>query len=168
MRLNNLIKNQQFMFLFMVIAVGLFSLWVVGSLSSFILASIVLAFLFNPVHVYFSKIGVPKGISVISTFLIALLLITLFLLLFIPLFVNEAQRYISEIPNFAFLDEPIRDFLGQREWLTWSVDSPIQSIDGAQSLLSDFGGFAAKAFSFGISRIQETWNLLLGDRKSVV
>jgi len=162
MRLNNLIKNQQFMFLFMIIAVGLFSLWVVGSLSSFILASIVLAFLFNPVHVYFTKIGVPKGISVITTFLIALLIVILFLLLFIPLFVNEAQRYISQIPNFAFLDEPIRDFLGQREWLTWSVDSPIQSIDGAQSLLSDFGGFAAKALSFGISRIQETWNLLLG------
>ena len=67
MRLNNLIKNQQFMFLFMVIAVGLFSLWVVGSLSSFILASIVLAFLFNPVHVYFSKIRNQRNIYIFNS-----------------------------------------------------------------------------------------------------
>ena len=66
MRLNNLIKNQQFMFLFMIIAVGSFLYGWLADLSSFILASIVLAFLFNPVHVYFTKIGVPKGISVIT------------------------------------------------------------------------------------------------------
>jgi len=65
MRLNNLLKNQQLMFLSTILAVGFFSLWVVGDLSSFILASIVLAFLFRPIHVYFTKIGLPKGISVL-------------------------------------------------------------------------------------------------------
>ena len=104
MRLNNILKNQQLMFLFTVLAVGSFALWVVGDLSSFILTSIVLAFLFRPVHVYFTKIGVPKGISVVITFLIVILIAFLFLLLFVPLFINEAQRYITELPSFSFLE----------------------------------------------------------------
>ena len=155
MRLNNLLKNQQFIFLSTILAVGFFSLWVVGDLTSFILTSIVLAFLFRPIHVYFTKIGVPRRISVFITFLIAILIAFLFLILFIPLFINEAQRYIAEIPSFSFLQEPLRDFLGQ-------INAPIESIEGAQSLLSDISGIAADALSFGLSRIQETWNLFLG------
>ena len=155
MRLNNLLKNQQLTFLFTVLAVGFFSLWVVGDLSSFILTSIVLAFLFRPVHVYFTKIGIPKGISVVTTFLIVVLIAFLFLLLFIPLLISEAQRYITELPSFSFLQGPLRDFLAQ-------INAPIESIDGAQSLLSNITGLAGDAVSFGLSRIQETWNLFLG------
>ena len=155
MRLINLFKSQQLMFLFTVLTIGFFSLWVVGDLSSFILTSIVLAFLFRPVHVYFTKIGIPKGISVVTTFLIVVLIAFLFLLLFIPLFISEAQRYITELPSFSFLQGPLRDFLAQ-------INAPIESIDGAQSLLSNITGLAGDAVSFGLSRIQETWNLFLG------
>ena len=71
MRLNNLIQNQQIMFLVSVMLVGFFALWVVGDLSAPILTSIVLAFLFRPMHVYFTKIGIPERLSVFITFLIA-------------------------------------------------------------------------------------------------
>ena len=84
MRLNNLLKNQQLMFLALVLAFGFFSLWVLGDLASPILTSIVLAFLFRPLHVYLSKIGVPKRISIVITFIIAITLILLFFLIFIP------------------------------------------------------------------------------------
>ena len=60
MKLNNLIKNQQFIFMAMVLLGGFFSLWVVGDLSTPILTSIVLALLFRPMQVYFTKIGIPE------------------------------------------------------------------------------------------------------------
>ena len=154
MRLNNLLKNQQLMFLASVLAFGFFSLWVLGDLASPILTSIVLAFLFRPLHVYLSKIGVPKRISIVITFIIAITLILLFFLIFIPLFANEANRYISEIPNLGFITEPLLAFLSE-------VNAPIESIEGAQSILADISGFASDAVSFGISRIQDTASLLL-------
>jgi predicted PurR-regulated permease PerM len=76
MKLNNLIKNQQIMFLVSVLLGGFFALWVLGDLSAPILTSIVLAFLFRPMHVYFTKIGVPERLSVFITFSIAVLLAT--------------------------------------------------------------------------------------------
>ena len=154
MRLNNLLKNQQLMFLASVLAFGFFSLWVLGDLASPILTSIVLAFLFRPLHVYLSKIGVPKRISIVITFIIAITLILLFFLIFIPLFANEANRYISEIPNLGFITEPLLAFLSE-------INAPIESIEGAQSILADISGFASDAVSFGISRIQDTASLLL-------
>ena len=154
MRLNNLIKNQQIMFLVSVMLVGFFALWVVGDLSAPILTSIVLAFLFRPMHVYFTKIGIPERLSVFVTFLIAVLLATLFLLIFIPLFINEANRYLSELPSLSIISEPIISFLGE-------VNAPNESIEGAQSFLSDISGFASDAVSFGISRLQDTANLFL-------
>ena len=83
MKLNNLLKNQQFMFMAMVLLGGFFSLWVVGDLSTPILTSIVLALLFRPMQVYFTKIGVPERLSVFITFFTAVSLATLFLLIFI-------------------------------------------------------------------------------------
>ena len=41
------------------------------------------------------------------------------------------------------------------------VNAPIESIEGAQSILADISGFASDAVSFGISRIQDTASLLL-------
>ncbi len=155
MRLNNLIKNQQLMFLLVVLFVGFSSLWVVGDLSTPILTSIVLAFLFRPLHIYFTNIGIPKRISVFFTFLIVMLLAFLFLMVFVPLFINEIQRYITEIPNFQSLRDPLRNVLGQ-------INVPIESFDSIQSILSNVGGVASEALSFGISRLQETWNLFLG------
>ena len=155
MRLNNLYKNQQLMFLTSVLAVGFFSLWVLGDLASPILTSIVLAFLFRPLHVYLTKIGVPKRISIVVTFIIAITLILLFFLIFIPLFVNEANRYMRDLPNLSFITEPILAFLSD-------VNAPIESIEGAQSILSDISGFLSEAVVFGISRIQDTASLLLG------
>ena len=55
MKLINLIKNQQFMFMAMVLLGGFFSLWVVGELSTPILTSIVLALMFKPMQDYFTK-----------------------------------------------------------------------------------------------------------------
>ena len=74
MKINNLLKNQQFMFLVTVILAGFISLWVVGDLSTPILASIVLALLFRPMQVYFIKIGIPERLSVFITFLIVVIL----------------------------------------------------------------------------------------------
>ena len=72
MKLNNLLKNQQFMFMAMILLGGFFSLWVVGDLSTPILTSIVLALLFRPMQVYFTKIGFPERLSVFITFFTAL------------------------------------------------------------------------------------------------
>ena len=80
------------MFMAMILLGGFFSLWIVGDLSTPILTSIVLALLFRPMQVYFTKIGVPERLSVFITFFTAVLLATLFLLIFIPLFVNEAKK----------------------------------------------------------------------------
>ena len=96
----------------------------------------------------------PKRISIVITFIIAITLILLFFLIFIPLFANEANRYISEIPNLGFITEPLLAFLSE-------VNAPIESIEGAQSILADISGFASDAVSFGISRIQDTASLLL-------
>ena len=155
MKLNNLFKNQQIMFLLSVLLGGFFGLWVLGDLSAPILTSIVLAFLFRPMHVYFTKIGIPERLSVFITFAIAVLLAIIFFLIFIPLFVNEANRYLSELPNLSVIAEPIIAFLGE-------VNAPNESIEGAQTFLSDISGFASEAVSFGISRLQDTANLFLG------
>lgn len=154
MKLNNLLKNQQFMFMAMILLGGFFSLWVVGDLSTPILTSIVLALLFRPMQVYFTKIGVPERLSVFITFFTAVLLATLFLLIFIPLFVNEANRYLSELPSLAVIAEPLTDLLGD-------INAPSESIEGAQSFLTEISGFASNAVSFGISRLQDTANLFL-------
>ena len=151
MKLNNLLKNQQFMFMAMVLLGGFFSLWVVGDLSTPILTSIVLALLFRPMQVYFTKIGVPERLSVFITFFTAVSLATLFLLIFIPLFINEANRYLSELPSLAVIAEPITDLLGDI--------TPQMSLLSAQSFLSEITGFATDAVSFGISRLQDTANL---------
>ena len=79
---------------------------------------------------------------------------TLFLLIFIPLFINEANRYLSELPSLAVIAEPITDLLGD-------INAPNESIEGAQSFLSEITGFATDAVSFGISRLQDTANLFL-------
>ena len=155
MKLNNLVKNQQIMFLLSVLLVGFFALWVLGDLSAPILTSIVLAFLFRPMHVYFTKIGIPRKISVFITFLIVMLLASAFLLLFVPLFINETEAFIEDIPSLLFILEPVTQALG-------SLNAPIESIESAQSLLSDLSGFLTGAISFGISRAQETANLFLG------
>ena len=154
MKINNLIKNQQFMFLAIVLVTGFMSLWVVGDLSTPILTSIVLALLFRPMQVYFTKIGLPEKLSVFVTFLIVVLLAILFFLIFIPLFINEANRYWNELPNLVVIAEPILELLGQ-------YNAPNESIEGAQSFLSEIAGFASEALSFSISRLQDTANLLL-------
>ena len=154
MKFNNLLKNQQFMFMAMILLVGFFSLWVVGDLSTPILTSIVLALLFRPMQVYFTNIGVPERFSVVITFLTAVLLVTLFLVIFIPLFINEANRYLSELPSLAVIAEPLIDLLGE-------INAPNESIEGAQSFLTEITGFATDAVSFGISRLQDTANILL-------
>ena len=154
MKLNNLVKNQQVIFLMSVLLLGFLALWVMGNLSAPILTSIVLAFLFRPMHVYFTKIGIPERLSVFITFLIAVLLATIFLLIFIPLFINEANRYLSDLPSLSNVTEPIINFLRQ-------VNAPNESIEVARSFLSDITGFATDAVSFGISRIQDTATLFL-------
>jgi len=154
MKINNLLKNQQFMFLVTVILAGFISLWVVGDLSTPILASIVLALLFRPMQVYFIKIGIPERLSVFITFLIVVILALVFFLIFIPLFINEATRYWNELPNLVVISEPLLDLLGQ-------YNAPIESIEGAQSFLSEIAGYASDAVSFTISRLQDTANLLL-------
>lgn len=154
MKINNLIKNQQFMFLAIVLVTGFMSLWVVGDLSTPILTSIVLALLFRPMQVYFTKIGLPEKFSVFVTFLIVVLLAILFFLIFIPLFINEANRYWNELPNLVVIAEPLLELLGQ-------YNAPNESIEGAQSFLSEIAGFASEALSFSISRLQDTANLLL-------
>ena len=154
MKINNLLKNQQFMFLATVISAGFISLWVVGDLSTPILASIVLALLFRPMQVYFIKIGIPERLSVFITFLIVVILALVFFLIFIPLFINEATRYWNELPNLVVISEPLLDLLGQ-------YNAPIESIEGAQSFLSEIAGYASDAVSFTISRLQDTANLLL-------
>ena len=154
MKINNLIKNQQFMFLAIVLVTGFMSLWVVGDLSTPILTSIVLALLFRPMQVYFTKIGLPEKLSVFVTFLIVVLLAILFFLIFIPLFINEANRYWNELPNLVVIAEPLLELLGQ-------YNAPNESIEGAQSFLSEIAGFASEALSFSISRLQDTANLLL-------
>tara|TARA_B100001939_G_C16935465_1_gene615847 strand:+ start:1205 stop:2227 length:1023 start_codon:yes stop_codon:yes gene_type:complete len=155
MRLNNILKNQQLVFLITVLFLAFITLWVLGSLASPILLSIVLAFLFRPLHVYLMKIGVPKGISVFVTFLIAITLILVFFVIFIPLFINEANRYISEIPNLTFITEPLVSFLRQ-------FNAPVPSIESTQTLLSDISGLATDAVSFSISRLQDTAGIILG------
>ena len=154
MKINNLIKNQQFMFLAIVLVTGFMSLWVVGDLSTPILTSIVLALLFRPMQVYFTIIGLPEKFSVFVTFLIVVLLAILFFLIFIPLFINEANRYWNELPNLVVIAEPLLELLGQ-------YNAPNESIEGAQSFLSEIAGFASEALSFSISRLQDTANLLL-------
>lgn len=154
MKINNLLKNQQFMFLATVISAGFISLWVVGDLSTPILASIVLALLFRPMQVYFIKIGIPERLSVFITFLIVVILALVFFLIFIPLFINEATRYWNELPSLVVISEPLLDLLGQ-------FNAPIESIEGAQSFLSEIAGYASDAVSFTISRLQDTANLLL-------
>ena len=154
MKINNFFKNQQVMFLLSVLVGGFLALWVLGDLSAPILTSVVLAFLFRPMQVYFTKIGIPEKLSVFITFLIAVSLATIFLLIFIPLFVNEADRYLSDLPSLSLITEPIISFLSE-------VNAPSESIEGAQSIISDIGGFATEAVSFGISRIQDTASLFL-------
>ena len=95
------------MFMALILSGGFFSLWVVGDLSTPILTSIVLALLFRPMQVYFTKIGVPERLSVFVTFFTAVSLATLFFLIFIPLFINEANRYLF---NESLL-EADKDFL---------------------------------------------------------
>ena len=102
-------------------------------------------------HVYFTKIGIPERLSVFITFSIAVLLATIFFLIFIPLFVFVANRYLSELPSLSLITEPIIAFLGE-------VNAPNESIEGAQTFLSDITGFASEAVSFGISRLQDTAN----------
>ncbi len=155
MRLNTLFKSQQLIFLVASLFFGLLTLWIFGDLASPILISIVLAVLFRPVNTYFTKIGIPRKISVFITFLIVMLLASAFLLLFVPLFINETEAFIEDIPSLLFILEPVTQALG-------SLNAPIESIESAQSLLSDLSGFLTGAISFGISRAQETANLFLG------
>ena len=75
MRLNTLFKSQQLIFLVASLFFGLLTLWIFGDLASPILISIVLAVLFRPVNTYFTKIGIPRKISVFITFLIVMFLI---------------------------------------------------------------------------------------------
>ena len=149
MRLNTLFKSQQLIFLVASLFFGLLTLWIFGDLASPILISIVLAVLFRPVNTYFTKIGIPRKISVFITFLIVMLLASAFLLLFVPLFINETEAFIEDIPSLLFILEPVTQALG-------SLNAPIESIESAQSLLSDLSGFLTGAISFGISRAQET------------
>ena len=155
MRLNTLLKSQQLIFLVASLFFGLLTLWIFGDLASPILISIVLAVLFRPVNTYFTKIGIPRKISVFITFLIVMLLASAFLLLFVPLFINETEAFIEDIPSLLFILEPVTQALG-------SLNAPIESIESAQSLLSDLSGFLTGAISFGVSRAQETANLFLG------
>ena len=111
MRINSIIKNQQLIFLISIILSGFFALWVMGDLSSPILLSIVLAFLFRPVLVYLTQIGIPRKISVLITFLLAILAGMLFFGLFVPMLINEVQRYLQELPSLQFLLAPLEDFL---------------------------------------------------------
>ena len=155
MRINSLIKNQQLIFLVLIVAGGFFSLWVMGDLASPILLSIVLAFLFRPILIYLTQIGIPRKVSVIITFLLSILAGTLFFLLFVPMLINEVQRYLQELPSLQFLLSPLSDFLA-------NLNAPIESIESAQSLFSDAAGFVAETLSFSISRLQDTANLVLG------
>ena len=50
--------------------------------------------------------------------------------------------------------EPLTDLLGD-------INAPNESIEGAQSFLTEISGFASNAVSFGISRLQDTANLFL-------
>ena len=159
MRLNTLFKSQQLIFLVASLFFGLLTLWIFGDLASPILISIVLAVLFRPVNTYFTKIGIPRKISVFITFLIVMLLASAFLLLFVPLFINETEAFIEDIPSLLFILEPVTQALG-------SLNAPIESIESAQSLLSDLSGFLTGAISFGISRAQETANLFWADFSS--
>lgn len=155
MRFNTLFKSQQLIFLLTLISFGLITIWIFGDLASPILISIVLAVLFRPVNTYFTKIGIPRKISVFITFFIVMLLVSAFLLLFVPLFINETEAFIEDIPSLLFILEPVAQALG-------SLNAPIESIESAQSLLSDLSGFLTGAISFGVSRVQETANLFLG------
>ena len=138
MRLNTLFKSQQLIFLVASLFFGLLTLWIFGDLASPILISIVLAVLFRPVNTYFTKIGIPRKISVFITFLIVMLLASAFLLLFVPLFINETEAFIEDIPSLLFILEPVTQALG-------SLNAPIESIESAQSLLSDLSGFLTGA-----------------------
>lgn len=155
MRINSIIKNQQLIFLISIILSGFFALWVMGDLSSPILLSIVLAFLFRPVLVYLTQIGIPRKISVLITFLLAILAGMLFFGLFVPMLINEVQRYLQELPSLQFLLAPLEDFLA-------NLNAPIESIESAQSVFSDVAGFLSETLSFGLSRVQDTANLFIG------
>ena len=130
MKINSMFKNQQFIFLIAVVAAGLGTLWILGDLASPILLSIVLAFLFRPLLIYLVQIGVPRSVSVVVTFLVSMLVGIGFFLIFVPMFINEAQRYLQEIPSLQFLIEPINNFLS-------NINVPIDSLDSAQSLFSN-------------------------------
>ena len=155
MKINSIVKNQQFIFLIAVVAAGLGTLWILGDLASPILLSIVLAFLFRPLFIYLVQIGVPRSVSVVVTFLVSMLVGIGFFLIFVPMFINEAQRYLQEIPSLQFLIDPINNFLS-------NINVPIDSLDSAQSLFSNVAGFITDTISFGFSRVQDTANLLIG------
>lgn len=155
MKINSLIKNQQLMFLITVVAFGFFSLWVIGDYSSSILLSIVLAFLFRPLLIYLVQIGLPRNISVVITFVISLLAGVGFFLIFIPLFINEAQRYIQAIPNLQAVIEPVNNFFRD-------LNIPVDSLESVQSVISNFAGFLTNTISFGFSTVQDTANLFVG------
>ena len=155
MKINSLIKNQQLMFLITVVAFGFFSLWVIGDYSSSILLSIVLAFLFRPLLIYLVQIGLPRNISVVITFMISLLAGVGFFLIFIPLFINEAQRYIQAIPNLQAVIEPVNNFFRD-------LNIPVDSLESVQSVISNFAGFLTNTISFGFSTVQDTANLFVG------
>jgi len=157
MRINSIIKNQQLIFLISIILSGFFALWVMGDLSSPILLSIVLAFLFRPVLVYLTQIGIPRKISVLITFLLAILAGMLFFGLFVPMLINEVQRYQQELPSLQFLLAPLEDFLA-------NLNAPIESIESAQSVFSDVAGFLSETLSFGLSRVQDTANFFIGNK----
>lgn len=155
MKINSLVKNQQLMFLIAVIVFGFFSLWVIGDYSTPILLSIVLAFLFRPLLIYLVQIGLPRNISVVITFLVSLLTGVGFFLIFVPLFINEAQRYIQAIPNLQTVIDPVNDFFR-------NLNIPVDSLESVQSVISNIAGFLTNTISFGFSTVQDTANLLVG------
>ena len=155
MRINSIFKNQQLLFISFLILGTLAALWILGDLASPILLSIVLVFLFRPVLIYLTQIGIPRKIGVIITFFIILGTVTAFFLIYVPLFFNEAQRYLSDVPSFEFLIEPLESFLS-------GIDAPVASVDNLQSIFSDVTTLLSDTISFGISQIQQTAGFVIG------
>ena len=80
-------------------------LWVVGDL--FYTNTLVLSWhYFRPMQVYFTN-WTTRKFSVFVTFLIVVLLAIIFFLIFIPLFINEANRYWNELLNLVVIAESV-------------------------------------------------------------
>ena len=94
-------------------------------------------------------------LAVIITFFIILGTVTAFFLIYVPLFFNEAQRYLSDVPSFEFLIEPLESFLS-------GIDAPVASVDNLQSIFSDVTALLSDTISFGISQIQQTAGFVIG------